>query len=65
MPENGKIIVAGHGRIGGLVSRVLTGAGHQATVIDFSSAQLAFLKQGADPDNAKKVLSWSACGRVA
>lgn len=46
MPEGGsKIIIAGHGRVGGLVSRVLNGAGYAPTVIDFSSAQLEFLKR--------------------
>ena len=46
MPDGGsKIIIAGHGRVGGLVSRVLNGAGYAPTVIDFSSAQLEFLKQ--------------------
>ena len=46
MPDGGsKIIIAGHGRVGGLVSRVLNGAGYAPTVIDFSSAQLEMLKR--------------------
>ena len=45
MPEDGKIIIAGHGRVGGVVSRILQGAGHSPTVIDFSSAQLEMLKK--------------------
>tara|TARA_R110002051_G_scaffold68059_2_gene122749 strand:- start:13243 stop:15099 length:1857 start_codon:yes stop_codon:yes gene_type:complete len=45
MPPDSKIIIAGHGRVGGLVARILRGAGYEATVIDFSSAQLELLKK--------------------
>ena len=45
MPDTNKIIVAGHGRIGGIVSRVLKAAGHSPTVIDFSTAHLKILKR--------------------
>lgn len=45
VPQDGKIIIAGHGRVGGVVSRILQGAGHAPTVIDFSSAQLEMLKK--------------------
>jgi len=45
MPEGSKIIIAGHGRVGGLVARILRGAGYESTVIDFSSAQLELLKK--------------------
>lgn len=42
--EVSNIIVAGHGRVGGLVSRILRGSGYSPTVIDFSSKQLELLK---------------------
>ncbi|PYG27184.1 cation:proton antiporter [Pelagimonas varians] len=38
------IIIAGHGRVGGLIARMLRGCGMAPTVIDFSSAQLEMLK---------------------
>ncbi len=38
--EHNHIIIAGHGRVGGLINRMLQGAGYKATVIDFSSRQL-------------------------
>ncbi|WP_299935037.1 cation:proton antiporter [uncultured Pelagimonas sp.] len=38
------IIIAGHGRVGGLIARILRGCGMNPTVIDFSSAQLEILK---------------------
>ncbi|MBY4893140.1 cation:proton antiporter [Rhodobacteraceae bacterium N5(2021)] len=40
MPEDAKIIIAGAGRVGGLVDRVLRAAGHETTVIDYSSRKL-------------------------
>ncbi len=43
--ENRKIIIAGAGRVGALVSRVLRPAGFDTTVIDYSSAQLDMLAQ--------------------
>lgn len=43
--EKGKIIIAGHGRVGGIVSRILRGGGLSTTVIDFSSKQLEMLKK--------------------
>lgn len=42
--ETGNIIIAGHGRVGGIVARMLRGAGLKPTVIDFSSKQLEMLK---------------------
>ncbi|QGX97293.1 potassium transporter [Roseovarius faecimaris] len=42
--ESSDIIIAGHGRVGGIVSRMLRGAGLNPTVIDFSSKQLEMLK---------------------
>lgn len=41
--ENNHIIIAGSGRVGGLVQRMLGGAGFKATVIDFSSKQIEML----------------------
>ncbi|QBY01494.1 potassium transporter [Rhodophyticola sp. CCM32] len=38
--ETGQIIVAGRGRVGGLVERMLSTAGYASTVIDFSSKQI-------------------------
>lgn len=42
--EANKIIIAGHGRVGGLVSRMLSAAGFNATVVDYSAAQLDMLR---------------------
>ncbi len=42
-PEGG-IIIAGHGRFGGIVNRMMRGAGHDTTVLDFSSEQLELLR---------------------
>ncbi len=39
------VIIAGHGRVGGIVSRILRGAGLTPTVIDFSSKHLEALKK--------------------
>ncbi len=43
--EQGDIIIAGHGRVGGIVSRLLRSAGMTPTVIDYSSKQLEMLKR--------------------
>ncbi|ABD56265.1 cation:proton antiporter [Jannaschia sp. CCS1] len=40
MPDEAKIIIAGAGRVGGLIDRVLRGAGHETTVIDYNSRRL-------------------------
>ncbi|MCT4559539.1 MAG: cation:proton antiporter [Pelagimonas sp.] len=40
-----KIIIAGHGRVGGIISRALTAAGYSATVVDYSSEQLEFIRR--------------------
>ncbi len=48
MPEqspDSHIIVAGRGRVGGIVDRMLQSAGYTATVIDYSAKQLEFLKR--------------------
>ena len=43
--EPSDIIIAGHGRVGGIVARMLRGAGLTPTVIDFSARQLEMLKK--------------------
>ncbi|MEE9336159.1 MAG: cation:proton antiporter [Granulosicoccaceae bacterium] len=42
--ETSQVLIAGHGRVGGVVSRMLKGAGIHATVVDFSSSQLDMLR---------------------
>ncbi|MCL4675744.1 MAG: monovalent cation:proton antiporter-2 (CPA2) family protein, partial [Pararhodobacter sp.] len=42
--EPGGVIIAGHGRFGGIVNRMLLTAGHQTTVLDHSAAQLEMLR---------------------
>ena len=39
-----EIIIAGHGRVGGIVSRIMRGAGFNPTVIDYSSRQLEIIR---------------------
>ena len=43
--SDAKIIIAGHGRFGGIVNRALQAADYQTTVIDYSSEQLAMLRR--------------------
>ncbi|MEL7212865.1 MAG: cation:proton antiporter [Pseudomonadota bacterium] len=43
--EHNHIIIAGHGRVGGIVSRMLRAAGHTPTVIDHSAKQLEMLSK--------------------
>ncbi|MGI9409476.1 MAG: cation:proton antiporter [Hyphomicrobiaceae bacterium] len=43
IPE-GSIIIAGHGRFGGIVNRMLRGLGYEPTVVDYSSHQLELLR---------------------
>jgi len=38
------IIVAGHGRFGGIINRMLRGMGYETTVIDYSASQLEILR---------------------
>ncbi len=45
MDEDSHIIIAGHGRIGGIVDRMLRAAGYSSTVIDFSSRQLDIIRK--------------------
>jgi CPA2 family monovalent cation:H+ antiporter-2 len=40
-----EIIIAGHGRFGGIVNRMLRGLGYETTVIDFSAEQLEMLRR--------------------
>ncbi|MEL6587246.1 MAG: cation:proton antiporter [Pseudomonadota bacterium] len=42
--EANDIIIAGHGRVGGIVNRMVRAAGYQPTVLDFSAAQLDILR---------------------
>ena len=43
--EENPIIIAGRGRVGGIVDRMLDAAGHRATVIDYDSTHLEHLKK--------------------
>jgi monovalent cation:H+ antiporter-2, CPA2 family len=43
--SDSKIIIAGHGRFGGIVNRALQAADYQTTVIDYSNEQLAMLRR--------------------
>ncbi len=40
----GQAILAGHGRFGGIVNRMLLSAGYETTVLDYSSSQLEMLR---------------------
>ena len=42
--ETGKVIVAGHGRFGGIVNRILLSAGFKTVVLDYQSEQLDILR---------------------
>ena len=42
--EANSIIIAGHGRWGGIVNRMLRSAGYETTVLDYSSEQLDMLR---------------------
>ena len=39
------IIIAGHGRFGGIVNRAVRGAGYETTVVDYSAEQLSVLRR--------------------
>lgn len=43
--SHAKIIIAGHGRFGGIVNRALRAAGFETTVVDYSSEQLDMLRR--------------------
>jgi len=38
------VVIAGHGRVGGIANRLLRSAGYETTVIDYSSEQLKMLR---------------------
>lgn len=42
--EKGTVIIVGHGRFGGIINRILMGAGFNTVVLDHSSAQLDMLR---------------------
>ncbi len=42
--EEGEIIIAGHGRWGGIVNRMLRSAGYRPVVVDYNSAQLEMIR---------------------
>jgi CPA2 family monovalent cation:H+ antiporter-2 len=43
--EKGTVIVAGHGRFGGIVNRILLSAGFKTVVLDYQSEQLEMLRR--------------------
>ena len=43
--SNAQIIIAGHGRFGGIVNRAISAAGYETTVVDYSSEQLKMLRK--------------------
>jgi len=42
--SSAKVIIAGHGRFGGIVNRALSAAGFATTVVDYSSEQLEMIR---------------------
>ena len=42
--ESGSVIIAGHGRVGGVVNRILLSAGFKTVVVDYQSEQLDRLR---------------------
>jgi CPA2 family monovalent cation:H+ antiporter-2 len=42
--DSGKVIIAGHGRFGGIVDRILLSAGVKTVVLDYQSEQLEMLR---------------------
>ena len=45
IPEQRRILIAGHGRMGGIVSRMLEASEHEVTVIDVSVQQLELIRK--------------------
>jgi len=43
--EQGSVIIAGHGRFGGIVNRILSSAGYKTVVLDYQSEQLEMLRK--------------------
>lgn len=42
--EQNTVIIAGHGRVGGIVNRMLRANGYETTVLDYSSSQLDMIR---------------------
>ena len=42
--DTGKVIIAGHGRFGGVINRILLAAGYKTVVLDYQSEQLERLR---------------------
>lgn len=42
--EQGEVLILGHGRVGGIVNRMMRATGFSTTVIDYSSSQLEMLR---------------------
>ncbi len=42
--ERANVIIAGHGRFGGIINRIMRAAGHKTIVVDYSSEQLERLR---------------------
>ncbi len=42
--EKGNVIIAGHGRFGGIINRLLSWSGHKTVVLDYSASQLEMLR---------------------
>ncbi len=42
--EDGEVIIAGHGRWGGIVNRMLRSAGYKTVVVDYNSAHLEMIR---------------------
>jgi CPA2 family monovalent cation:H+ antiporter-2 len=45
MPEDTQVIIAGGGRVGGLVNRILQAAGMKSTVIDYNARRLEIMER--------------------
>lgn len=42
--QQGKVLIAGHGRVGGIVNRLVRSSGYETTVIDYNSEHLEMLR---------------------
>ena len=42
--EDNDVIIIGHGRVGGVINRILIAAGYKATVVDYSASQLDMIR---------------------
>jgi len=45
MPEGRRVLIAGAGRVGGTIDRILRAAGYECTVIDYNSRRLQILER--------------------